>query len=359
MSDDDRTYDPSDQRLESFRKEGRFARSRDLGGVLATAAVLATLSGTRDSLSASARRLFSFTLGDLGALERVGPSAILARSGTELAVLCGAAVLVAMFSGVFAGGLQSKFKLYQEMLTPKMDRLNPAQGLQRLFGLKRAASETAVALFRVAIVGVLAWNAMQKELPSLVGLSRVPLDAAIPSMLASLARIAGHAVAALFFVSAVDYAQSWYSNNKQLKMTRKEREDETKSTEGDLKAKHKMKAKARALSRKRAMNAVKNADVIVTNPTHYAVALRYGPKDPAPVVLAKGEDDVALRIRAEARKHGIPILENRKLARALYAEVAVGRPVPAAHFAAVARVLAFVFKLKGGRRQQNVKMARR
>jgi flagellar biosynthetic protein FlhB len=104
------------------------------------------------------------------------------------------------------------------------------------------------------------------------------------------------------------------------------------------------------MARKRALNAVKNADVIVTNPTHVAVALRYGPKDPAPVVLAKGHDEVALRIRAEARKHGIPILENRRLARALDAEVAIGRPVPAAHFAAVARILAFVFRLRGNRK---------
>lgn len=107
-----------------------------------------------------------------------------------------------------------------------------------------------------------------------------------------------------------------------------------------------MKAKARQNLKKMSMKAVKHADVIVTNPTHVAVALRYGPKDPAPIVLAKGHDEMALRIRAEARKHGIPIMENRRLARALDAEVQVGRTVPASHFAAVARVLAFVYKLK-------------
>jgi flagellar biosynthetic protein FlhB len=132
-----------------------------------------------------------------------------------------------------------------------------------------------------------------------------------------------------------------------MKMTRKEREEESRNADGDPKAKARMKARARAMSKKRAMNAVKNADVVVTNPTHVAVALRYAAKDPAPIVLAKGHDEVALRIRAEARKHGIPILENRRLARALDAEVAVGRAVPAAHFAAVARILAFVYKLKG------------
>jgi flagellar biosynthetic protein FlhB len=155
-----------------------------------------------------------------------------------------------------------------------------------------------------------------------------------------------YATGALLFVSAVDFAQSWFSLSKEMKMTRKEQEDEHKQSEGDTKNKAKMKAKARANLAKMKKHAVKNADVIVTNPTHVAVALRYGPKDPAPIVLAKGHDEVALQIRAEARKHGIPIMENRRLARALDAEVQVGQPVPAAHFAAVARVLAFVFKLR-------------
>jgi len=348
MSDTgDRTYDPTDARRESFRKEGRFARSRDLGGVVATIAVLGTLAGTKGSLSASMRRLFDGTLGDLGALERLGPVALLSRAGRELIILCGAAVLAAVFAGVLAGGLQSGFKLYSEMLEAKPERLNPASGFMRLFQLKRAASETFVALFRVGLVGAISLQALMKELPLLVSLSRLQLDAAVPTMLGSIARVGGHAIAALFFVAAFDYAQSWYTTSRELKMTRKEREDESKSSDGDPKQKAKMKARARAAIKKRSLNAVKTADVVVTNPTHVAVALRYGPRDPAPVVLAKGHDEFALRIRAEARKHGIPILENRRLARALDAEVAVGRPVPAAHFAAVARVLAFVYKLKG------------
>ncbi len=348
MSDTgDKNYDPTDARLEQFRKDGRFARSRDLGGVVATIAVLATLAGTKGSLSASARRLFDGSLGDLGALERVGPMGILVGMGRELVTLCGMAVLAAVFSGVLAGGLQSGFKIYGEMLEAKPERLDPAAGFMRIFSMKRAASETFVALFRVGLVGVIAMQALMKELPVLTSLSRLQLDASLPTMLGSLSRVGGHAIAALFLVAAFDYAQSWYANNKALKMSRKEREDESKSSEGDPKQKAKMKQRARAAAKKRSLAAVKTADVVVTNPTHVAVALRYGPRDPAPIVLAKGHDEFALRIRAEARKHGIPILENRRLARALDAEVAIGRPVPAAHFAAVARVLAFVYKLKG------------
>jgi len=354
MSEDtgDRTYDPTDQRKEEFRKQGRFAKARDAGGIVATAAVIATIAGSQANLSESARQLFKGTLGDLTALERLGPLAILGATGTALAALAGTAVFAAVGSSIVIGLAQSRFRTYSELLTPDVGRLDPRQGISRLFSPKKAGLETVVAVLRVAAVGLVAWHALSKELPLLVSLARIPLRSAIPAMLGALARTAGMATGALFLVAAIDYAQSFFTLSKEMMMTRKEREDEAKQSDGDPKAKARMKARARALAKKRAMTAVKNADVIVTNPTHVAVALRYGPKDPAPVVIAKGHDEIALRIRAEARKHGIPILENRRLARALDAEVPLGRPVPAAHFAAVARILAFVYKLRGNRKKK-------
>ena len=134
-------------------------------------------------------------------------------------------------------------------------------------------------------------------------------------------------------------------------MTRRELTEETKAQEGDPKTKGQMRSRARAMLRKRSLANVKKADVVVTNPTHIAVALRYSATDPAPVVIAKGHDDFALQIRAEARRHGIPILENRPLARALDAEVAIGRTVPGKHFAAVARVLAWVYRVRPAARR--------
>ncbi|HVH43278.1 MAG TPA: EscU/YscU/HrcU family type III secretion system export apparatus switch protein [Labilithrix sp.] len=352
----DRTYDPSDQRKEEFRKQGRFAKARDAGGIVATAAVIAVIAGSQADISEASRRLMSRTLGDLGALERLGPAQIISAAGLDLAALSATAVLAAMAASVVIGAAQARFRTYGELLTPDLARLDPMKGLGRFFSPKRAASETFVAIGRVVAVGAVAWHALSKELPLMVALSRMPLSGSVPVMVAALGRIVGMITGALVLVAAVDYGQSFYTTSRDMKMTRKEREDESKQSEGDPKAKAKMKARAKALARKRALNAVKNADVIVTNPTHVAVALRYGPKDPAPVVIAKGHDEVALRIRAEARKHGIPILENRRLARALDAEVAIGKQVPAAHFAAVARVLAFVYRLRGRGR---AKVARR
>lgn len=351
MSQDagDRTYEPTEQRLEEFRKQGRFAKARDAGGVVATAAVIGVLSGGDASIVQACRQLFHGTLGDLGALERLGPLPVLQAGAAALVAIAGSAVLASVLGGVIVGAAQARFRTYSELLSPDVARLNPASGFEKLFSPKRASIETIVALLRVGAVSVVAWHALSKELSTLVSLARVPLEAAIPTMLGALGRVAGMATGALFLVAAIDYAQSFITLSREMKMTRKEREDEAKQSDGDPKAKARMKARARAIARKRALNAVKNADVVVTNPTHVAVALRYGPKDPAPIVIAKGHDEIALRIRAEARKHGIPILENRRLARALDAEVQLGRPVPAAHFAAVARVLAFVYRLRGKR----------
>jgi len=351
MSDDsERTLDPTDQRKEQFRKEGRFARSRDAGGVVAGAAVLAVLAGSRERLATSIKRLFDSTLGDVSALDRLGPALVLQGALTELVTIAGIAVAAAVVASVVVGISQSGLRAYTDLAMPKLERLSPMEGLARL-NPKKAALEAGVGLLRVIVVGAVAWKSLSKELPDLVTLASVPLEGGIGKVFASLGRVAGYTTGALFLISALDYAKSRYELSQQMKMTRKEREDEAKQEDGDAKAKAKMKAKARANARKRSMSSVKNADVIVTNPTHVAVALRYGPKDPAPIVLAKGHDEIALRIRAEARKHGIPILENRKLARALDAEVAVGRTIPAAHFAAVARVLAFVYKLRGKTRK--------
>lgn len=347
MSEDtERTLEPTDKRREDFRRQGRIARSRDIAGVVATAAVIGVISAERTTLWDAARTLFHGTIGDLGAIEREGIGPVLREVSLSLVTMSGLAVAAAVMSSIVVSLAQTRGRTFGELLEPKIDKLNPLGGFMRLFDVKTQGMETFVALLRVFVVGVVAWKALSRELPLLGALSRMPLLGAIPALLGAIGRTAIYATAALLVVAAVDYAQSWFRLEKQMKMTRKEREEEAKQAEGDMKAKAKMKAKGRANLRKLQMNAVKNADVIVTNPTHVAVALRYGAKDPAPVVIAKGHDDVALRIRAEARKHGIPIMENRRLARALDAEVQVGRPVPAAHFAAVARVLAFVYKLR-------------
>lgn len=349
--DGDKQFDPTPQRREQFRKEGRIPRAKDAAGVAATAAVVVVLLGSREVLSRAAHVLFASTLGDLGALGRAGGGRALSTAAGALVAMAAPAALAAALAATAVGLAQSGLELRPDAVGLKPERLNPLNGLRQLFSFKHGASETALGLLRVGLVGYVTWRALDRELPALVTLSRVPVDAALGRCAEAVARVTGHALLTLAAIAAADYAWNWWTIEQEMKMTRRELTEETKAQEGDPKVKGQIRARARAMIRKRSLANVKKADVVVTNPTHVAVALRYGPNDPAPVVIAKGHDELALQIRAEARRHGIPILENRPLARALDAEVPIGRAVPGKHFAAVARVLAWVYRVRPSARR--------
>ena len=349
MADDsggEKSFEATDQRREEFRKQGRYAKAKDVGGLAATAAVLLGTIAARRQILGAFDLLFARSLGDTGALERLGTFGALSGAGGSMLVevapiLAGAAVVALLASAAQVG-----FRINTDAISPKLDRLDPKAGLDRLVAFKKNFAELAISLVRVSAVGIVAYKAVDRELPTLLSVARAPLVASSEASAAAIARIVIAVLVALVVVAAIDYAYAWLSLEQELKMTRQERIDESRQSDGDPKAKGRMKARATAIAKNRAVQSVTTADVIVTNPTHVAVALRYGPKDAAPIVVAKGTDEIALRIRTEARRLGIPILENKPLARALNAEVAVGRMVPQAHFAAVAQVLAFVFRLK-------------
>jgi flagellar biosynthetic protein FlhB len=346
QSGGERSFDATDQRREEFKKQGRFARAKDVGGFAATAAVAMGLIASRHQLGAALELMFARSVGDLGALERLGTSGALRNAGVSVLVEAAPILVAASVLAVLASGLQTRFRINTDAIAVKLDRLDPKAGLDRLLAFRKNFEELAVSLFRVSAVGFVAYKAIARELPILLSVARAPVVASSETAMAALGRVVGAVLVALLVVAVADYAHAWFSLERDLKMTRQERVEEARQQDGDPKVKGRMKARARAIAKKRAVASVKGADVIVTNPTHVAVALRYGPNDVAPIVISKGLDDVALRIRAEARRLGIPILENKPLARALAAEVSVGRPVPQAHFAAVAQVLAFVYRLK-------------
>jgi flagellar biosynthetic protein FlhB len=346
MSDEDKKYEPTDLRREKFREEGRFARARDAGGIVAVAAFLGVLAGTRERFASASALLFQRTLGDMTALERGDLAGIVHVAAGPLVLVSAGAVALGAAGAVVVGLAQAGFRPYTKLVGFKLERLDPRAGLSRLFTPRKAGGELALAAIRLLIGGAFAYRGVAAETNALVGLARLPLPHAVGSVAESTARAIAHVVAGLAVGALLDYGWSWWTLEKEMRMSHKERQEEARQQDGDPKNKQRMRARARALARQRSLRSVKNADVIVTNPTHLAVALRYGPKDPAPVVITKGEDDHALEIRRTARKHGIPILENRPLARALYADVVVGKPIPPAHFVAVAHVLAFVYRLK-------------
>jgi flagellar biosynthetic protein FlhB len=344
----EKRFDATPFRKQQARKEGRFARARDASGLAATAAVLGVLLGSRGAVSDAASRLFASTVGDLTAFSRGEP--VVRLGALALASVAAPAVLAAALAALVAGLAQAGLHINLGAVGIKAERLDPFARIKQLASPKRAAVEMLLSVLRVAVVGYIAYRSASADLAELISLARVPVEVSGSRVVSAILHVVLGAGAALLVIAIIDYTQSRFTLQQELKMSRQELMEEMRQQDGDPRMKGRMKAKARALAKKRALQNVKQAQVIITNPTHVAVALRYDETDAAPVVVAKGHDDDALRIRTEARKYGIPILENRPLARALDAEVAIGQSIPMAHFAAVARVLAFVYKLRGRRR---------
>ena len=349
---DQRTFDPTPHRREEFRKQGRFAKARDAGGIAAIAAVIGALLGSREAASASVATLFSLSHGDLGALARGDGTGVFWHAVGTLGTLALPPLVAGALAAAVAATAQAGLRFDTDLLEFKPESLNPIPRLSQLFSPSHAGFETVFALGRVGAVGYVAYQSVKEELTDMLALGYGRETPTLSPLVTTISRMALKTLGVLVLLAAADYAYSRFKLEKEMKMTLQELKDEMKSQDGDPKIKAQMRARAKALARRRAQLDMKNAAVVVTNPTHVSVALRYGAKDPAPIVIAKGHDEVALQIRAEARKYGVPIVESRALARSLDAEVPIGRPILGAHFAAVAKVLAFVYKLKGRKIQR-------
>ena len=354
-SDEQKEFDASPRRKEQFRKEGKFPRSKDGAGVLALGTCLMAASLSLGDAASVANRAMHRTWGDLGSITRGDAATPFSIAGGVLLLLCAPPALISVSVGLFVGFAQAGIRFDWDLVSFKPERWNPLPKLKELFSFKQPLVEATLAVMRVVAIAYVGFAALRDHGTSLLQLSRLPLRAGIEELSRVSLRVVTPLVVALGVLSCLEYGHSWYRLRKEMRMSRKEMMDENKAEDGDPKVKGRMRQRARALAKKRSLKNVKDATVVVTNPTHVAVALRYGPKDPAPVVVAKGHDAVALQIRAEARRHRIPIVENRRLARAIDATVEIGHPIAADHFAAVAKVLAFVYGLRQGSQREGLR----
>lgn len=232
-----------------------------------------------------------------------------------------------------------------EKLEPKLSNLNPINGFGRIFS-KRSLVELLKSLFKIAVIGFFLYNYLKDEIPFLPQFIYYDLSTSLVEISKILFAMIYQVIAVIFIMAILDFGYQKWQMTQDLKMTKQEVKDEFKQIEGDPQIKGKIKQKQREMAMMRMMQEVPKADVIVTNPTHYAVALQYHQGMLAPVVLAKGQDLVALRIKQIARESRVPIVENKPLARALYATVEIGENVPQELYKAVAEVLAYVYRLK-------------
>ncbi|RQS04612.1 flagellar type III secretion system protein FlhB [Burkholderia sp. Bp9002] len=347
-SDLDRTEAATPRRREKAREEGQVARSRELASFALLAAgfygawLLSGPIGTH--LRTMLRGAFTFdraTAFDTNRMLSAAGSASL-EGLAALAPLLAMMGLAALLAPMALGGWLVSSKTFEL----KFDRLNPISGLGRIFSIQ-GPIQLGMSLAKTLVVGGIGGIAIWRSKEELLGLATQPLDAALADALHLVAVCCGTTVAGMLVVAALDVPYQLWQYNKKLRMTKEEVKREHRENEGDPHVKGRIRQQQRAIARRRMMAAVPKADVVVTNPTHFAVALQYTDGEMrAPKVVAKGVNLVAARIREIAAEHNVPTLEAPPLARALYHNVELEREIPGSLYSAVAEVLAWVYQLK-------------
>ena len=349
MADDDKdskTEQASGKRMDEAHSQGQFARSAELGVVCSLAAAFFALSLGAGS---GAREVAEYTTSVLAHLSidpmQPGQVPLPVVAAVRVVAIVLAPILVAtVVASLLAGGLQSGFQLTPEALGLKLEKLNPLPGFQRMFS-QQVVVHGVVDFVKMAAIGFCLWLALKQLLAD--PLFSTPMEVAYLGqfMLGSMRALLSRLMLALGVITIISYAYEKYKTGKDLMMTKEEVKEEAKQAEGNALVKGAIRRMARRLAQRQMLAAVATADVVVTNPTHYAVALKYERGiDSAPVVLAKGENALARRIKALAADHEVPMVENRPVARMLYATAKVGEPIPADLFQAVAGILAFVYR---------------
>jgi flagellar biosynthesis protein FlhB len=348
-TDGEKTQDATPHRRQQAREEGQVAKSQDLASaallLVGLAGVLWLGGGVVDMLGRYAAEQLG---GD--AWLSADPQFIVAHGG-RLAHLLVSAVLpifgLLMFTGIAANVLQFGFLFLPEKLAPDLLRLNPLQGFARIFSLA-SLMRLVMGLLKMALVGGVAYACLYGMRGKVLGLSSMSTPEIAVFVTQTLIWTSLKIAGALLALAVLDYGFQWWKQERDLRMSTQEVREELKNLEANPQMVARRKQVQRQLALHRISAAVPKADAVITNPTELAIAIQYEPETmAAPVVVAKGAGIIAARIRKLALEHGIPILERKPLAQALYREVEINHPIPQARFAAVAEVLAYVYQLKG------------
>lgn len=346
-SDLEKTEPASPRRLEKAREEGQVARSRELVTFVMLATGLACLWSTGELMAG----LLGGALRNGLQFERASAfdaSHMMVQAGTAVvrALQALMPVLVLMLvAALVAPMLLGGWLLSAKSLAPNFSKLNPIAGISRMFSAETLA-ELIKTIVKSLLVGGVAWWVISRKLDLIMALMREPVHQALSHTLQLVANSCALIIGSLLLVAAIDVPYQLWSHSHKLRMSREDLRQEQKESDGDPQVKAQIRRQQQQMAKRRMMAEVPKADIIVTNPTHFAVALKYSDKDMrAPRVVAKGTDLVALRIRALAGEHKIPVLEAPPLTRALYRHTQLGAEIPTALYAAVAEVLAWAYQL--------------
>lgn len=347
--DSQKTEDPTSRKLDKGRERGQVAQSQEVahwGILLAGAGGLMFLAPWMMRRTASATRMFFESAAAIPA-DFDHLRLLLSRLMLEILIVVGPFFGLLLAAAIGIHVIQTGFLWAPSRLEPDLDKISPLKGLKRLFSL-RTAVEFAKGVLKLLVVGAAAFGMAMPLFGDLELMPAKDILAALDRSHGVAIRLAIGTLAVLSLIALLDFAYQKFSFLKQMRMTRQEVRDEHKQTEGDPQVKARIRKLRLERARRRMMAAVPKADVVITNPTHYAIALEYKMESmPAPKLVAKGVDSLAKKIREVAEEHEVPIVENPPLARALYDTVELDEEIPTEHYKAVAEIIGYVMRLKG------------
>ena len=344
-----KTEDPTPRRRDEARRQGRVPFSAELVGSMVLLAGVLGINSMGLDIWTTMSDVFRGNLtapatGDFGPSEA---QEVLLRVVARALGALGPFLGLLMAVGIAASVVQVGFQINNEKLEINFERLNPVEGFGKLFSMSSLV-RGGLMILKVIALGVVAYIVLERRAGIIMGVGRDRLSGAVSSGWAVVMRLAIYLVSAVALVALIDYIYQRRKFEQSLRMTKQELKDELKQEEGDPQIKGRIRQIQRERIKRQMLAEVPKATVVLTNPTHYAVALRYeSGRDSAPVVVARGTGYFAIRIARLARDHSVPVLERPALARAIYAAVREGQPIPGTLFRAVAEVLAFVYGLRG------------
>lgn len=351
----DKTEPATEKKLSDARKEGQVAKSREIANCLGILAVFLILKVWVGTMGNQFLRLFPSIYERIpevvtfwqGYMPEQDVKIIFWNMILDCIVIMAPILLIGFVVAFVSDVAQVGWKPTSKPLQPKLSKINPLSGFKKIFSANSLV-ELVKSIAKLGLIAYICYTYLKDKLPTLFLLYDMPLTQAI-KLAAELVTDLGIRIAMFYIVlAAADFAYQKFKFSKDMRMTKQEVKDEYKQSEGDPQIKGKIRQKMQEASRRRMMQNLPQADVVITNPTHYAVAIKYDLEiAEAPVVLAKGEDYMAARIKEVAKENNIEIVENKPLARMLYANVEVGEMVPPELYQAVAEVLAFVYHLQG------------
>ena len=344
----ERTEKATGRRREKALEEGQVALSQEVNSTIVLLLAFSLLFVFGGFMSRVLNENAHYLFGQAHIFLLDDPYALVEIASANFSIILKAlapVMLVVLVAGFAANVLQVGWHVNVQALAFRWSKLNPINGAKQLVS-KKAAFELVKNVLKIAVISALGWITVKGVLAEVVGTSLLSLEGAMSVGRATTAKLVYRMVALMAVLAAMDWAYTKWQHEEDLKMTKQEVKEEAKDMEGDPQVKARIRSLQFEMLRKRMMGEVPTADVVVTNPTHFAVALKYVPGDPAPKVVAKGADEIARKIKEIARNARVPVIENKPLARALHRTVDVGAFIPDELYKAVAELLAYVYRLK-------------